>query len=110
MKNVDGLDGLDTTDTTNSSTLLNNIKDTINIQITTPLKDIDTITSGLKDLDNIKSSIYNNNYNKNNLYINNTIRLNNLKKIDRYKEIHLIVMYIILFITCGLFVYFYKNN
>lgn len=90
--------------------LIKEIKKTIKNKIITPSDQIDNLSSNLQEDDNTKKNIYTKNDNENKIYIENQIRLNNLQKINRYKEIQIIFMYIILFVTCGLFVYFYKDN
>lgn len=93
--------------TIGSGKLISKIKDIINTKLTNKLDY--SVASTLKGDDSTKASVYTTNYENNKTYIENQIRLNNLNKINRYKEIHIIIMYIILFISCGLFAYFYKK-
>ena len=49
------------------------------------------------------------NINNHNKLITHQVRLNNLKKIYRYKTIKVYIMYVILIVSCILFIYFYKK-
>ena len=57
----------------------------------------------------ISSSDIKKNIDHHNKLITHQVRLNNLKKIYRYKTIKVYIMYIMLIVSCILFIYFYKK-